>query len=85
MIIHQALHELRHKNYATNFHKEIRTRLKPDGAYLVCDHIVGLGAMTNNELYMTEKEHYQSLKHAGFTQVLGVKQIKGLCLFEAEL
>lgn len=82
VIIHQALHELRHKAYALNFHQVVKTKLlKPDASYLVCDHLYAEGAMTNNELYMSEQEHLDCLQQAGFTQIKIAMQIKGLCVF----
>ena len=85
IIIHQALHELRHKNYANQFHQQVKTLLKRDALYLVCDHIFASDAMSNNDLYMSKHEHFQSLKYAGFTDIELVKEIKGLCLFECYL
>lgn len=82
VIIHQALHELRHKHYATQFHQEVKSLLKPQAVYFVCDHIFAPDAMKNNELYMSQHEHFQALKNAGFNDVALVKEIKGLGLFE---
>jgi S-(hydroxymethyl)glutathione dehydrogenase/alcohol dehydrogenase len=64
IIIHQALHELRHKRYATDFHKIARTLLKPKGYYLVCDHLCAAHAMQNDQLYMTKQEHLDALEQA---------------------
>lgn len=85
IIIHQALHELRHKHHANKFHQKVRTLLKPNAVYLICDHIVADGAMTNTELYMTIQEHIQCLQLAGFMHVKLAKEIKGLCLFECKV
>ena len=85
VIIHQALHELRHKDHATNFHQEIKSLLKPNAIYLVCDHIYAPDAMKNNELYMSKLEHFQSLEAAGYTNIELVKEMKGLCLFLCKL
>lgn len=85
IVIHQALHELQHKSYALNFHCQVRTLLKPEAIYLVCDHIFAPHAMTNNELFMSKQEHVQSLKAANFNQVDLVMEHQGLCLFEARL
>lgn len=82
VIIHQALHELRHKFHATKFHQQIQSLLKQDAVYLVCDHIYAPDAMKNNELYMSKDEHLKSFKQAGFNQVELVKEMQGLCLFE---
>jgi SAM-dependent methyltransferase len=82
VIIHQALHELRHKAYATDFHKTVRSSLLRVGAsYLVCDHLFAENAMSNSELYMSEQEHLASLQRAGFTEIKIAMQIKGLCVF----
>ncbi|MBJ8453517.1 class I SAM-dependent methyltransferase [Acinetobacter bereziniae] len=85
VIIHQALHELRHKEYASQFHQQIKKLLKHDAIYLVCDHIFADEAMQNNELYMSKHEHFQCIKQAGYTDIELVKEIKGLCLFECYL
>ena len=68
----QAVHELRHKRYATEFHKQVRPLLKENGVYLFCDHYFGADAIQNNQLYMSLAEQHQSLEHAGFvyTEVL---------------
>lgn len=39
IIIHQALHELRHKRYATAFHQAVKTLMHEQTIYFVCDHI----------------------------------------------
>jgi cyclopropane fatty-acyl-phospholipid synthase-like methyltransferase len=85
IIIHQALHELRHKTYANQFHQQIKKVLKTDAIYLICDHIFAVDAMQNNELFMSKHEHFQSIKQAGYTDVELVKELKGLCLFECYL
>ncbi|MFV5265136.1 class I SAM-dependent methyltransferase [Acinetobacter courvalinii] len=82
IIIHQALHELRHKRYATDFHKIAKTLLKPQGHYLVCDHLCAAHAMQNDQLYMTRHEHVNALEQASFTQIKMPLEIEGLCLFE---
>ena len=85
IIIHQALHELRHKCYATDFHKTVKTLLKPQGYYLVCDHLCAAYAMQNDQLYMTKQEHLDALEQASFTQIKMPLEIEGLCLFEMNL
>lgn len=85
VIIHQALHELRHKAYATIFHKQVSTLLNKDAVYLVCDHVFASDAMQNNQLYMSTSEHFQSLEDAEYTNVELIKNYKGLCLFECKL
>ena len=85
IIIHQALHELRHKAYANQFHQQIKKLLKQDAIYLICDHIFAPDAMQNNELFMSKHEHFQSIKQAGYSDIELVKELKGLCLFECYL
>ena len=82
IIIHQALHELRHKCYATDFHKIVNTLLKSKGYYLVCDHLCAAHAMQNDQLYMTKQEHLDALEQAAFKQIKIPLEIQGLCLFE---
>ena len=81
VIIHQALHELRHKHHATQFHIEVKDLFKPNASYLVCDHIFAPDAMQNNELYMSKYEHFECLKQADYKHVDLVKERQGLCLF----
>lgn len=85
VIIHQALHELRHKAYATNFHCQVQKLLRADATYLVCDHVFADYAMSNNELFMSKQEHVHCLKAANFKDVDLVMEKQGLCLFEAKL
>lgn len=85
VIIHQALHELRHKAYASTFHKQVKALLKDDAIYFVCDHIFASDAMQNNQLYISVVEHFQSFEEAEYTQVELIKDYKGLCLFECKL
>lgn len=63
----QAVHELRHKQYATDFHKQVSPLLGNHGVYLFCDHYFGLDAMQNNQLYMSHTEQGQSLEMSGFS------------------
>lgn len=85
IIIHQALHELRHKQYAANFHKIIRTLLNPKGIYLVCDHLCAPYAMQNDQLYMNKQEHLDAFSQASFQEIKMPLEIEGLCLFEMSL
>lgn len=62
----QAVHELRHKSYAEEFHRQVKGLLKARGQYLVCDHYFGEDAMKNNQLYMTLDEQRMSLERAGY-------------------
>ncbi|WP_322853470.1 hypothetical protein [Acinetobacter sp. ANC 3903] len=80
MIIHQALHELPHKAYATDFHKTVKSSLLRTGAsYLVCDHLFAENAMSNSELYMSKQEHLDCLQQKEIAIPL---EIKDLCIFE---
>lgn len=63
----QAVHELRHKRYATELHSQVRPLLAENGDYLFCDHFYGDEAMKNNQLFMSLIEQRQSLETAGFT------------------
>jgi predicted methyltransferase len=62
----QAVHELRHKRYAAELHRQVRPLLKENGVYLFCDHYYGADANKNNQLYMSLAEQHQSLEDAGF-------------------
>lgn len=86
IIIHQALHELRHKNHATNFHHLIATHLlKTKGCYAICDHLAQPdGNMQNNELYMTRQEHLNALTEASFQHIDQGLCLEGLQLFIAQ-
>jgi hypothetical protein len=65
--INQAVHELRHKRYAVELHRHVRTVLRSGGSYLVCDHFYGPGGMTNDQLYMTIEEQKAALETADFS------------------
>jgi SAM-dependent methyltransferase len=82
-VTHQAVHELRHKRHACTLHAQVRPRLKPGGAYLVCDHFHGEGGMTNAQLYMTVDEQREALVGAGFSQVEQLLLKGGLVLHRA--
>jgi SAM-dependent methyltransferase len=79
----QAVHELRHKKHVAGLHATVRSLLKPTGRYLVCDHYVGPGGMTNAALYMTVAEQRQALAQAGFAAVTALMQKGGLVLHSA--
>lgn len=87
VVIHQALHELRHKAYACDFHKSIAEYvIQPNGTYFITDHLATPdGHMSNAALYMSKEEHRLSLKNAGFQHVQAVLEIDGLCAFQANL
>lgn len=82
VIIHQALHELRHKSYAQDFHRQVKKLINDRGVYFVCDHLYAENAMQNNELYMSKNEHINALTYAGFSNIRIALNINGLCLFE---
>ena len=86
VIIHQALHEVRHKYYATDFHRIIFEHLLKDQAcYAVCDHLAQPdGAMQNTELYMTQAEHLAAFSQAGFQHISQTLCLEGLQLFLAK-
>lgn len=78
----QAIHELRHKSYATALHAQVRAILKPGGAYLACDHYCGDDGMKNGHLYMTIAEQRVALEAAGF-RVREVLRLGGLTMHHA--
>ena len=80
----QAVHELRHKRYATELHKQVRPLIKSTGVYLFCDHYYGQEGMKNNELYMSIKEQYQSLDAANYSYK-EVLNKGGRCLYNATI
>ena len=83
VVTHQAVHELRHKRYASQLHAQVRSLLTPGSIYLVCDHYFGDSGMKNDQLYMTVTEQKQALIEAGFTSVKQVLLKGGLVLHNA--
>ncbi|MEM7017049.1 MAG: class I SAM-dependent methyltransferase [Pseudomonadota bacterium] len=83
IVTNQAVHELRHKRYALALHTRAHTCLAPGGVYLVCDHFVGEGGMTNEQLYMTIDEQKQVLLDAGFDKIEQVMLKGGLVMHKA--
>ena len=81
----QAVHELRHKRHAPALYRQIGTVLHPGGAFLMCDHYVGDGAMSDRALYMTMEEHEAALRGAGFADVHLLIQASGLVLYRGDL
>lgn len=69
VITNQAVHELRHKQYAEELHRQVAKTLRPGGTYLVCDHFAGPGGMTNDQLYMTAQEQRSAIESAGYASV----------------
>lgn len=84
VIIHQALHELRHKDFAKEFHIEVRNHLlNTNSLYIVTDHIVkNEEGMKNKDLYMTIDEHINTFSLAGFKSVELLKEKNALCSFK---
>jgi SAM-dependent methyltransferase len=83
VVTHQAVHELRHTDYATALHAQVRTLLTPGGRYLVCDHYLGGDGLSNDQLYMTVGDQREALVRAGFTDVAPVLVKGGLALHRA--
>lgn len=83
VVTNQAVHELRHKSRASTLHADVVSLLRPDGAYLVCDHFAGEGGMKNTDLYMTPDEQAQALRKGGFSSVLRMLHKGGLTLHRA--
>jgi SAM-dependent methyltransferase len=83
VVTHQAVHELRHKHHAPALHAQVRPLLAPGGAYLVCDHFLGEGGLSNDRLYMTEDQQRDALLRAGFADVEAVLVKGGLALHRA--
>jgi len=69
IVTNQAVHELRHKRHAAGLHRQAKALLEPGGAYLVCDHFVGEGGVTNDQLFMSVEEQQEALRAAGFGTV----------------
>lgn len=83
VVTHQAVHELRHKRYAAELHRQVRALLSPGGAYLVSDHFAGEGGMQNDQLYMSIAEQAAALASADFSRVEQVLLKGGLVLHHA--
>ena len=83
VLIHQAVHELRHKRHAPTLHRQVHTLLPIGALYLVCDHFVGDGGMTNDQLYMTQEEQQAALIEGGFQLPELLKSDDGLAMYRA--
>ena len=83
VVTNQAVHELRHKNYAAALHAEVLKVLSPGGLYLMCDHFAGDDAMTNTELYMAKEEHRSALQGCGFSALEELKSFDTLVMYRA--
>ena len=79
----QAVHELRHKRYAEQLHRQVTAVLRPGGTYLVCDHFLGPGGMTNDQLYMSAAEQRSAIEAAGYESVRQVLVKGGLVMHRA--
>lgn len=84
IIIHQALHELRHKRYALEFHQAVKTMMHEQSIYYVCDHIFAPDGQQNNQLYMSIGEHLATFSNAAFRDVQFIQNLKGLAVFKAQ-
>ncbi|MFV5535510.1 class I SAM-dependent methyltransferase [Acinetobacter pittii] len=84
VIIHQALHELRHKDFAKGFQIQVRNHLLNENSlYIVTDHIVkDEKGMKNKDLYMTIDEHIHTFSLAGFKNIQLLKEKNALCSFK---
>jgi 16S rRNA G1207 methylase RsmC len=83
VVTNQAVHELRNKRHAVTLHSQVRAILYAGGSYFVCDHFVGDGGMTNQQLYMTVDEQAEALHQAGFRHVRQVMLKGSLVLHHA--
>lgn len=83
VVTNQAVHELRHKQYADVLHAQVKQVLTPNESYLVCDHFVGEGGMSNSQLYMSVAEQKEALLRARFTNVRQLLLTGGLVLHQA--
>lgn len=83
VITNQAVHELRHKRYASQLHAAVKEVLKLGGTYLVCDHYFGAGGLQSDELYMTVDEQRNALFTAGFSEVRQVAAAGSLVMHRA--
>ena len=79
----QAVHELRHKRHAVSLYGTVRELLRNRGIFLMCDHFIGEGGMSDTALYMSPEEQEAALRLGGFTQVKMILRNGGLALFRA--
>ena len=84
VVTHQAVHELRHKRHAPTLHAQVRALLAHGGRYLVCDHFLGEGGLSNDQLYMTVDGQRDALLRGGFERVEAVLVKGGLALHRAQ-
>lgn len=83
IVTNQAVHELRNKRHASALHLQAHALLTAGGTYLVCDHFVGEGGVTNEQLYMNVEEQMAALYYAGFESVRQVMCKGSLVLHSA--
>jgi SAM-dependent methyltransferase len=83
VVTNQAVHELRHKRYASTLHRQVRHVLGPKGRYLVSDHYAGDGGMKNTDLYMSLQEHHEALVAAGYSSISELLRKGGMVLHSA--
>jgi len=83
VITNQAVHELRHKQYAEELHRQVARVLRSGGTYLVSDHFAGPGGMTNDQLFMTVAEQKSAIESAGYASVRQVLLKGGMVLHRA--
>lgn len=83
VVTNQAVHELRHKRYAPELHRQVRAVLRPGAGYWVCDHFFGPGGMSDDQLYMTVDEQRAAIESAGFRSVRQVLSKGSLVLHHA--
>ena len=84
IVTNQAVHELRHKDYAATLHAQAGSLLAPGGAYLMCDHYLGGDGLSNDQMYMTVDQQHDALVRGGFAQVAAVLVKGGLALHRAQ-
>ena len=72
VVTNQAVHELGHKRRAEGLHVQVKSLLKQNGVYLVCDHYFGDDGMKNDQLYMSLEEQRTKLQSANYdvTEIL---------------
>jgi len=85
VITMQAVHEVRHKKRVAGLHESVRSLLKANGRYFVCDHHIGQDGVTNEALHMTVEEQRNALQLAGFNIVTCLLRKGGLVLHSALL
>jgi predicted methyltransferase len=84
VVTNQAVHELRHKHRAPALHAQVRACLVAGGSYLVSDHYVGEGGMSDDQLYMSVDEQRLALVCAGWASVEQLLLKGGMVLHSAK-